>query len=99
MEGVIDLEKFEKAAFILKTVAHPMRLAIVELLTINDTLSVNEICEKINGEQSLVSHHLINMKLKGILQSSREGQFVNYSLKLKEINNLLECVQQCTCHF
>ena len=99
MEGVIDLEKFEKAAFILKTVAHPMRLAIVELLTTNDTLSVNEICEKINGEQSLVSHHLINMKLKGILQSSREGQFVNYSLKLKEINNLLECVQQCTCHF
>lgn len=92
MEGVIDLEKFEKAAFILKTVAHPMRLAIVELLTTNDTLSVNEICEKINGEQSLVSHHLINMKLKGILQSSREGQFVNYSLKLKEINNLLECV-------
>lgn len=99
MVEIIDLEKFEKAAFILKTVAHPMRLAIVELLTQNDSLSVNEICEKINGEQSLVSHHLINMKLKGILQSSREGQFIHYSLKLKEINTLLDCVQNCTCHF
>ncbi|MCP9747294.1 helix-turn-helix transcriptional regulator [Lacihabitans sp. CS3-21] len=99
MVEIIDLEKFEKAAFILKTVAHPMRLAIVELLTQNETLSVNEICEKINGEQSLVSHHLINMKLKGILQSSREGQFIHYSLKLKEINILLDCVQNCTCHF
>ncbi|MCP9757285.1 transcriptional regulator [Lacihabitans sp. CCS-44] len=99
MVEIIDLEKFEKAAFILKTVAHPMRLAIVELLTNNDSLSVNEICEKINGEQSLVSHHLINMKLKGILQSSREGQFIHYSLKLKEINKLLDCVQNCTCHF
>jgi ArsR family transcriptional regulator len=99
MVEIIDLEKFEKAAFILKTVAHPMRLAIVELLTNNDSLSVNEICEKINGEQSLVSHHLINMKLKGILQSSREGQFIHYSLKLKEINTLLDCVQNCTCHF
>jgi DNA-binding transcriptional ArsR family regulator len=99
MVEIIDLEKFEKAAFILKTVAHPMRLAIVELLTNNESLSVNEICEKINGEQSLVSHHLINMKLKGILQSSREGQFIHYSLKLKEINKLLDCVQSCTCHF
>ncbi|MDP1815614.1 MAG: transcriptional regulator [Cytophagaceae bacterium BCCC1] len=99
MLEIIDLEKFEKAAFILKTVAHPMRLAIVELLTNNESLSVNEICEKINGEQSLVSHHLINMKLKGILQSSREGQFIHYSLKLKEINKLLDCVQSCTCHF
>lgn len=99
MNHVIDLEKFEKAAFVLKTVAHPMRLAIVELLTTADSLSVNEICEKLNSEQSLVSHHLINMKLKGILQSSREGQFINYSLKLKEINKLLECVEHCTCHF
>jgi DNA-binding transcriptional ArsR family regulator len=99
MVEVMDLEKFEKAAFILKTVAHPMRLAIVELLTQTESLSVNEICEKINGEQSLVSHHLINMKLKGILQSSREGQYIHYSLKLKEINNLLDCVQNCTCHF
>jgi DNA-binding transcriptional ArsR family regulator len=95
----MDLEKFEKAAFILKTVAHPMRLAIVELLTENDKLSVNEICLKLQSEQSLVSHHLINMKLKGILQSSRDGQFVNYSLKLKEINNLLECIENCTCNF
>lgn len=99
MVQVIDLEKFEKAAFILKTVAHPMRLAIVELLTVHESLSVNEICEKLKSEQSLVSHHLINMKLKGILQSSREGQFINYSLKLKEINTLLECVQNCTCNF
>ena len=95
----INLEKFEKAAFILKTVAHPMRLAIVELLINNESLSVNEICERINGEQSLVSHHLINMKLKGILQSSREGQLIHYSLKLKEINNLLNCVENCACHF
>jgi ArsR family transcriptional regulator len=99
MVQAINLEKFEKAAFILKTVAHPMRLAIVELLNANESLSVNEICEKLNSEQSLVSHHLINMKLKGILQSSRVGQFINYSLKLKEINNLLDCVENCTCHF
>ena len=95
----MDLEKFEKAAFILKTVAHPMRLAIVELLTENEKLSVNEICLKLQSEQSLVSHHLINMKLKGILQSSRDGQFINYSLRLKEINNLLDCIENCTCNF
>jgi predicted transcriptional regulator len=41
----INKDKLEKAAFILKTVAHPTRLAIVDLLSQNEKLSVNDICE------------------------------------------------------
>ena len=77
----INKEKLEKAAFILKTVAHPTRLAIVDLLSIQERLSVNEICTILECEQSLLSHHLINMKLKGILRSEKDGLNVFYSLK------------------
>ncbi|MFC0184995.1 ArsR/SmtB family transcription factor [Pseudarcicella hirudinis] len=79
----INKEKLEKAAYILKTVAHPTRLAIVDLLSQNEKLSVNEICEVLQCEQSLLSHHLINMKLKGILRSEKDGLNVFYSLKRK----------------
>jgi DNA-binding transcriptional ArsR family regulator len=62
----------------------------------NEKLSVNDICEKLGSiEQSLLSHHLIKMKDKGILKSKKEGQFVYYSLYLKEVSNMLDCMERC----
>ena len=94
----INREKLEKAAYILKTVAHPTRLAIVDLLNLNERLSVNEIGDTLEVEQSLLSHHLITMKLKGILKSEKEGQSVYYSLKEKDIPKLIECIEHCDCN-
>lgn len=94
----LNKEKLEKAAFILKTVAHPTRLAVVDLLRLNDRLSVNQIGDTLNVEQSLLSHHLITMKLKGILSSHKEGQSVFYSLKEKDIPKLIECIENCECN-
>ncbi|WP_051203833.1 ArsR/SmtB family transcription factor [Hugenholtzia roseola] len=94
----IDVEKLEKAAFILKTVAHPVRLAIIKLLEIDDRLSVSELCEKLQIEQSLTSHHLSNMKLKGILSCQREGKNIYYSIKERNILNLFTCLEKCDCN-
>ena len=94
-ETSIDVEKLEQVAFILKTIAHPLRIGIIDLLTNNDKLCVNDICEKLNSEQSLTSHHLSNMKLKGILESTREGKNIFYSLKLKEVNEVIKCMNRC----
>ncbi len=90
--------KLEKAAYILKAVAHPVRLAVIDLLSNHNQMSVNEICEALQCEQSLLSHHLINMKLRGILQSNKEGLNVYYSLKEKEITKLIACVENCDCN-
>ncbi len=95
----INKEKLEKAAFILKTVAHPTRLAVIDLLAQHDKLSVNEIGEILGCEQSLLSHHLINMKLKGILRSEKDGLNVFYSLKERDVTNLLTCIENCHCNF
>lgn len=92
-------EKFEKAAFILKTVSHPTRLAIIELLSKFSKLTVGDINKIVTCEQSLLSHHLINMKLKGILSAEREGQNVYYSLKLREVSKLLAYIEDCECNF
>lgn len=92
------VEKLERIAFILKTVAHPMRLAIVHLLEQHPRLTVSQICEMLGSDQSLTSHNLQNMKLKGILHSKKEGRNVLYSLKEKDVSLLIECLENCQCN-
>ena len=83
-------------AFILKTTEHPTRIAIVQLLAAHEQLSVNDICERLATEQSLTSHHLATMKLKGLLSSSRSGKKIHYSLKIREVIDVIQCLAGCT---
>lgn len=92
------VEKLERIAYILKTVAHPIRLGIVHLLEQHPKLSVSEICEMLGTEQSLTSHHLQNMKLKGVLRVNREGRSMMYSLKEKDVSLIIECLENCQCN-
>ncbi len=91
----LDPEKLERVAFILKTIAHPLRISVISLLVNNEKLCVNEICELLNSEQSLTSHHLSNMKLSGILGSIREGKNIYYFLKLNEVITVINCMNKC----
>ncbi|MFD1469757.1 ArsR/SmtB family transcription factor [Hymenobacter caeli] len=92
----LDIEKMEKVAFILKTTAHPTRIAIVQLLAAQESLSVTDISERLKVEQSLLSHHLSGMKLKGILSSHRDGKNIFYSLKMREVIDVIQCLAACT---
>jgi len=92
------VEKLERISFILKTVAHPMRLGIVHLLEQYPKLSVTEICEMLDSEQSLTSHHLQNMKIKGLLSAKRDGRNMMYSLKEKDVSLIIECLENCQCN-
>lgn len=94
----LSVEKLEKAAYILKTIAHPLRLSIVVHLTQKEELNVNQLCQRLNAEQSLVSHHLQNLKLKGLLKSRKEGVSVYYSLKEKGLSEIIRCVEKCDCN-
>ncbi len=93
METQLDHERVEKIAFVLKTVAHPMRVAIIDILNVNEKLSVNDITAYLGLEQSLTSHHLANMKMKGVLGSKREGKNIFYFLKMKEAPELIKVLE------
>ncbi len=93
-----EAEKLERIAYILKTVAHPLRLGMIHLLEQHPRLSVSEICEMLGSEQSLTSHHLQNMRLKGILSVKREGRSMMYSLKERDVSLIIECLENCQCN-
>lgn len=94
----LDKDKLEKAAFILKTIAHPTRLAVIAQLQNTAELTVNELIEKTGCEQSLLSHHLTNMKTKGLLQVRKAGTSSYYSLKERNLSTVLACIEKCDCN-
>ena len=91
----LDIQKLEQAASKLRAIAHPMRIAIVELLTVNKRLTVTEIYEKLSIEQASASHHLNILKNKGLLESKRDGKMIHYSLRVSALSNVIDCINQC----
>lgn len=91
----LDPEKLERVSFILKTIAHPLRISIISLLVTHEKLCVNDISRLLKSEQSLTSHHLSNMKLSGILGSLREGKNIFYYLKMPEVVTVINCMNKC----
>ena len=61
----LNIGQLESAANMLKAIAHPMRIAILSFLEDGKRLSVTEIYEKLQIEQSTTSHHLGILKDKG----------------------------------
>lgn len=93
----IDLtpENLEKAAGMLKAIAHPMRISIIECLENGQKLSVTEIHRQLKIEQATASHHLGILRDKGVLSSKREGKNNYYCLKHETLKVLLNCVRGC----
>ena len=92
-----SLLKMEEAAYTLKAIAHGTRLCVISLLADKDELNVSEIGEQLQCEQSLLSHHLTDMRAKGILNCRREGKNCFYSLKNRHIIKILDCIKACNC--
>jgi ArsR family transcriptional regulator len=92
-DAKIDQARIERAAAVLKTVAHPLRLRIVELLESGDK-SVNELKELLGVTQPLTSQHLSQMRMRGVLGSRREGTLVYYSIANPDVVKVIHCIRR-----
>ncbi|MBN2175504.1 MAG: helix-turn-helix transcriptional regulator [Bacteroidales bacterium] len=92
---VLDITKLEMAASKLRAIAHPMRIAIIDLLHEREKLSVTEIYSALDIEQASASHHLNILKNKGVLISRREGKKIFYSLRSITLTEIIECINRC----
>ena len=81
----------ESVAEILKALAHPVRLQIIELLE-NNEKCVGDIMEALGIKQSITSQQLNVMKDKGVLSCRRDGAKVYYRIENKSVIKLLHCI-------
>jgi DNA-binding transcriptional ArsR family regulator len=93
----LDTDKLETASNMLKAIAHPMRIAILKHLEGGKKLTVTEIHQLLDIEQSTTSHHLGILKDKGVLCSKREGKNTYYFLKHDILSQIVDCLSKCTC--
>ena len=87
----MDHQTAQHVAEVLKAVAHPIRLQIIEQLEVGEKC-VGELVDNLGVPQAVASQQLGLMKDKQVLQCRREGTKAFYSIKNLNVINLLHCV-------
>lgn len=84
--------RFAARARIMKAMAHPTRLFIVDELS-REERCVCELTDMIGADISTVSKHLSVLKNAGIVQDDKRGSQVFYSLRVPCVLNFFSCVE------
>ena len=87
------LAKYEARARIIKALAHPARLLIVDELSVAGERCVCELTEMIGSDMSTVSRHLTVLKGAGLVEDQKRGQMVFYHLRMKCILKFFDCIE------
>lgn len=83
---------YEERAKIIKALAHPSRLMMVDAL-VDGEKCVCELTELVGSDMSTVSKHLALMKEAGIVEDRKVGLQVFYSLRCPCIVSFFGCVE------
>lgn len=91
---VFDYSLLRKGLLVLRTVNHPARHKIIDLLERNRKLIVTDLQKHLNLEQSIVSQHLAMLRKAGLLQTERSGKFIFYSINRQRLLDVKKMVEQ-----
>ncbi len=78
-------EKLQLSCEIVRALAHPLRLKILEFIDTHRRINVNKIYNTLKIEQSITSQHLRILRLAGIVHAERDGKFIHYTLDYEKI--------------
>ncbi len=84
--------RYEEQARIIKALAHPSRLFIVEELN-GQKRCVSELTEMIGADTSTVSKHLSILKNAGLVLDEKKGTTVYYQLRMPCLLDFIHCVE------
>lgn len=89
---ILAMEVLEKAAECLKTLAHPHRLRMIQLL-LQEEQSVGELAAACEIPSHMASEHLRLLKDRGFLKSERQGRNVYYHIAEPGLANIMQCIE------
>ena len=88
----ITRRRLEERAGVIKAMAHPSRLYLVEQLAEGERC-VCELTDGVGADISTVSRHLGQLRSAGIVESERRGQKVFYRLRTPCVLNFFGCIE------
>ncbi len=86
------LKAHKLKAKVIKAMAHPSRLAMLEALADGEQC-VCELQRLVGADMSTVSKHLSVMKAAGLVEARRQGLWMHYRLRVPCILGFMECIE------
>lgn len=88
---LLDMEVLEKAAGCLRSLSHPHRLRMIQIL-LQTPSTVGDLAEACEIPSNMASEHLRLLKDRGFLRSERQGRSVYYHIAEPGLANIMQCV-------
>ncbi len=93
VQNMLPIETLEQAAECLRTVAHPHRLRMIELLLL-DEYTVGELADACEIQSHMASEHLRLMRDRGLLESERRGRRTYYRVAEAGLIGIMACIRK-----
>ena len=87
-----NVRHFAEAAECLKTLAHPVRLRVIQML-LHGRFTVGELAEDSKIPDNAMSDHLRLLQRCGFLTSERDGRRVYYQVAEPHLEQLMACIE------
>ena len=94
MKRSVNKKLYQRRADILKALAHPSRLLIVDVLNDRGELCVCDLVEVVGSDQPTVSKHLGILKQSGIIDHRRDGKNSMYRLARPCVLDFITCIER-----
>lgn len=88
---------YEKQSDLLKALAHPNRLAIIDMLSCGEMCAC-ELLERLHIGQPTLSHHMKILGASDLVTSRKEGKRRHYSLNEDSVKSLKSFIETVTSH-
>jgi DNA-binding transcriptional ArsR family regulator len=92
-QALTNLGAMTDAAECLRTLAHPHRLRMVQML-LRDEYTVGELADACGIQSHMASEHLGRMKDRGLLEVERRGRNVYYRVAEEGLAGIMKCVEK-----
>lgn len=79
---------------ILRALAHPLRMRILEFIDQYDKINVNKIYSSLRLEQSITSQHLRILRYAGLVETEREGKFIYYRVNYEKMKGAVAAIAE-----
>ena len=85
-------EKLHASTELMRALAHPLRLKILEFIDKHGTINVNKIYNALQLEQSITSMHLRILRSAGVVIANKDGKFMHYKIDYSIVHRAASAV-------
>lgn len=88
-----DFNRLKRRAALLKSLAHPSRLLIIDMLQ-DGPKCVGDLTTAIGADITTVSKHLAVLRKSGLVLDKKSGTFSYYELVCDCVNHFIDCIEE-----